>query len=288
VRGFSKKLSIVIVTYNSASDVEECLCSIGRETRGIDYEIWVVDNASRDGTLECVRRVPADVHVIANDHNWGFSKACNQAIAKAAGDFILLLNPDTIVLDDAIGKLVRRMEEDASVGMAGGLVLNSDGSPQLACRRGMPTPAAMLCRAVGLDRLFPRNPTIAQYNMRWLPWEEEAEVASISGSFQMVRRTVVDQIGLLDEAIFMYFEDIDWCLRTTKAGWRVVYFPDSRIIHHKGRSTRKNLANARREFYRSYLHLYEKYFASEASMIAKLLIRLIVCIHRVMAIWFMR
>lgn len=284
----SIKISIIIVSYNSIDFLPACLRSIAEQTDDISHEIWVVDNASADGSAELIRAEFPHVHLIANDQNLGFSKACNQAIPLTKGEYVLLLNPDTVILDRAISRLVALLDTRPDVGMAGGLVLNSDGTPQPACRRGVPSPRAMFFRAIGLDRLFPQNRFISQYNLRWLPWDEEAQVDSVSGSFQMARRSVIDQIGLLDEAIFMYGEDIDWCLRAKQCGWKVVFFPQVRILHHKGQSSRKNLARARREFYRSYLYLYDKYFARDGSLLSRWLIQGVVLTHRAVAWWFMK
>lgn len=285
---YDMKCSIVVVSYNSEKFLRESLRSIFEQTAGVSYEIWVVDNASRDRTLELVRSQFPQVHLIANDENLGFSRACNQAIVHSTGEYILLLNPDTVILDNAIGRLIACMEARPDVGMAGGMVLNSDGTLQAACRRGMPTPWAMLCKATGLDRMFPWSRSMAQYNLRWLPWDQETDVVSISGSFQMARRSVIERIGLLDEAIFMYGEDIDWCLRTREAGWRVVYFPGARIIHYKGRSSKKEIARARSEFYRSYLYLYEKWFAKKGNFLGRWLVSTMVATHRALSWRFMR
>ncbi|MFQ5683624.1 MAG: glycosyltransferase family 2 protein [Candidatus Binatia bacterium] len=282
------KCSIVIVSYNSEDFLGECLRSVFEHTTGLSYEVWVVDNGSRDHTVESVRSQFSQVHLIVNDKNLGFSRACNQAILHSTGEYILLLNPDTVILNNAIGRLMAYMDAHLDVGMAGGKVLNSDGTPQAACRRGMPTPWAMLCKATGLDRMFSWSRSMAEYNLLWRPWDQEADVVSVSGSFQMARRSVIESIGLLDEAIFMYGEDIDWCLRTREAGWRVVYFPGARIIHYKGRSSKKEIARARSEFYRSYLYLYEKWFAKKGNFLGRWLVSTMVATHRALSWRFMR
>jgi len=231
-------ISVVIVSYNVRRFLEQALRSVFSALEGLEGEVWVVDNASSDGSVRMVREQFPQVKLIANRENLGFARANNQAIAKAKGRYILLLNPDTIVRNDTFKVMINFMDEHPEVGAAGCRVLNPDGSLQLACRRGFPTPAVAFYKIVGLSSLFPKSRRFGRYNMTYLDPDEVAEVDAVSGSFMMVRREVVEKVGALDPEFFMYGEDIDWCYRIQQAGWKVYYVPYTEIVHFKGESTR--------------------------------------------------
>jgi GT2 family glycosyltransferase len=260
------RVSVVIVNWKTPKLLARCLDSIARDRGASGFEILVVDNNSGDGSVEMLRRDYPTVTTIANADNVGFSRACNQVIPKAEGTFILLLNPDAEIKDDAISTLADFMERTPDCGAAGPKVLNADGSLQLACRRAFPTPEAAFYRVTYLSRLFPNHPTFARYNLGSADPDKETDVDALSGSCMMVRRDVVEQIGLLDEDIFMFGEDIDWCWRIKQAKWRVVYTPESVVYHLHGASSRLrpigttiNLHKGMEVFYRK--HLAQKYWA---------------------------
>ena len=250
-------LSIIIVNYNVRDYLAECLRSLAPACRTLQAETIVVDNASVDGSAGMVRQRFPEVHVIANDRNRGFGQAVNQGLAAAAGRAIVMLNPDTLVQADTFTTMLDWLRDHPRCGMAGCMLLNADGSFQLACRRSIPTPWSALAKLSGLSRLFPGSRRWSEYNLTWLDQNRATQVEAISGAFMMVRREIVDSVGPLDERFFMYGEDLDWCLRVRQAGWTVDYVPYTRIIHYKGASTSQTRLTSRREFYRACIHLSE-------------------------------
>ncbi|MBM4028515.1 MAG: glycosyltransferase [Planctomycetes bacterium] len=265
-------LSIVIVNYNTRELLRRCLESIYGGANGTPFEIWVVDNHSRDDSVAMVRSLFPRVRVIENPANVGFSRANNLVVAQSRSDYVLLLNPDTLILADAIERTVKFMRTHPHVGIAGCKVLNRDGTLQLACRRSIPTPEVAFYRMTGLSRLFPRSRVMARYNMTYQNPDETQEVDAVSGAFLMIRRQVIEQIGLLDEQFFMYGEELDWCLRTKQAGWSVMYYPEAQIVHYKGQSTQYNSRRAAFEFYRAMVLFHRKHFAGVCSPALNLLI----------------
>jgi hypothetical protein len=259
------KLSIVIVNYNTERLLRGCLESVYAGANGTPFDVWVVDNNSRDNSVAMLGSEFPQVRVVQNGSNVGFSKANNMAIARSEADYILLLNPDTLIIEDAIERVVRFMDERPEVGVCGCRVLNKDRTLQLACRRSIPTPKVAFYRLTGLSRLFPRSPVMARYNMTYTNPAQTHEVDAVSGAFLMIRREAVEDIGLLDERFFMYGEELDWCLRAKRAGWSVVYYPDAEIIHYKGESTKYNSRKATLEFYRAMYLFHRKHFAPECS-----------------------
>jgi GT2 family glycosyltransferase len=254
-------ISIIIVNYNAGKLLQRCLSSVYTETKNAPFGVWVVDNHSTDTSILRVRQHFPQVNLIENKENVGFARANNQAILKCTGSYILLLNPDTLILENAIEKMVEFMDRNPTVGICGCKVLNKDETLQLACRRSIPTPGVAFFRLTGLSKLFPKSKIMAKYNLTYLDPEEPQEVDAVSGAFLMIRREVVDNIGMLDERFFMYGEEMDWCLRTKKAGWTVMYYPDAEIIHHKGECSKSNSRKATFEFYRSMYLFHKKHFA---------------------------
>lgn len=254
------KLSVIIVNYNVRAFLENALVSAGKALAGIDGEIIVADNASDDGSVEMVRQKFPAVTLIANDRNLGFAAANNEAIRASRGEYMLLLNPDTIVQEDTFSVMVRFLDEHPEAGLAGCKILNPDGSLELACRRGFPTPWVAFTKIAGLSALFPRSPLFARYNLTFLDEHEVHEVDALSGSFMMVRRAAIDQAGALDETFFMYGEDLDWCYRIKRAGWKVYYTPATQIVHYKGQSTRRSDLDEVRLFYEAMRIFVRKHF----------------------------
>lgn len=265
-------LSIVIVNYNTERLLKACIESIYRETNGIPFDIWVVDNNSHDDSIQMIKNYFPKVNLIENKKNIGFSKANNMVISRSKSDYVLLLNPDTFVLQDAIEKMVRFMDRNPEVGISGCKVLNKDGMLQLACRRSIPSPRVAFYRLTGLSKLFSNSKTMAKYNLTYLDPDEPHEVDAVSGAFLMIRRKVVDSIGALDERFFMYGEELDFCLRAKKTGWKVMYYPGAEIIHYKGESTKSNSRKATLEFYRAMYLFHKKHFAKKYSPITNFII----------------
>ena len=231
-------LSICMVSLNCRRVVEDCLVSL-RQSGFRDYEIIVADNGSTDGTIEYLR-AQSDVHLIENGWNAGFTKGTNQCIAAGSGEYVLWLNTDTILREDSLEKLVDFLKAHPRAGVVGPKVLNRDGTFQAQCKRGLPTPLASLAYLLGLDRVWPRNRALSEYLLRSVPEDESAVVTGVSGCCLMTRRGVVAQVGPLDEEMFGFGEDLDWCVRAAKAGWEVWYYPGSVITHLKGEGGAKS------------------------------------------------
>ncbi|MDE3058340.1 MAG: glycosyltransferase [Bacteroidota bacterium] len=244
-------ISVITVNYNVKDFLHSALVSIFKALKGMRGEVFVVDNASDDGSSEMVHQSFPRVHLIENFTNVGFAKANNQALARARGKYLLLINPDTVVQEGTFRTLIKFFQDNPDVGMAGCKILNPDGTLQLACRRGFPTPWTALTKVLGLGTLFPSSRLFAKYNLTYLNPDESYEVDAVSGSFMMVRRDVYEQIGGLDETFFMYGEDLDWCYRVQRAGWKVFYVSDTQIIHYKGESTRRSDIDELRLFYQA-------------------------------------
>lgn len=258
------RVSIVIVNWKTPELVAGCLDSI-RADRGFEgFETWVVDNNSGDGSLGVLARYPW-ARVIANAENVGFARACNQVIPRCTGAYVLLLNPDTVVADHAISKLADHLDANPECGAAGPKVLNPDGSLQLACRRSFPTPLGSLYRLTYLSWLFPRSRQLAEYNLTYADPDRQLDVDALSGSAMMVRRAAIERVGLLDEDIFMYGEDIDWCWRIKQAGWRVTYVPEAVVYHYHGASSRLRPAGAAINLHKGMEVFYRKHHAPQHS-----------------------
>ncbi|MFH1937874.1 MAG: glycosyltransferase family 2 protein, partial [Bacteroidota bacterium] len=237
------QLSIIIVNYNVKYFVEQCIHSIQNAVNGLTAEIFVVDNNSVDGSVRMIREKFPEVHLIENKDNKGFSKANNQAIRKAKGEYILLLNPDTILEDDTLTKCVSFMEGHPDAGGLGVKMIDGKGKFLPESKRGLPSPSVAFFKMFGFSSLFPKSKLFNKYHLGYLDKDKTHEVDILAGAFMMLRKKVLDEIGLLDEEFFMYGEDIDLSYRITKAGYKNYYFPSTRIIHYKGESTKKSSVN---------------------------------------------
>jgi len=257
------KVSIVIVNWRTPQLLRDCLQSINNDQNKDFFEICVIDNNSGDESLTILNREFPDVEVIANKNNVGFSKACNQAIPVAKGDYVLLLNPDTIVVDNAISELAHFLDRNPRCGAVGPKVLNEDGSLQLACRRSFPSPAAAFFRLTYLSKLFPNHPIFGKYNLTYIDPDKATAVDALSGSCMMVRKTIIDKIGLLDEDIFMFGEDIDWCWRIKQGGWEVFYNPQAVIYHAHGAASRLRPIGATFDLHKGMEVFYRKHLAKD-------------------------
>jgi len=261
-------VSVVIVNYNVRDFLVQAIRSIEQASSRLSSEIWVVDNNSVDDSVETVRQEFPDVHLIANTDNAGFGVANNQAIRQCRGDYVLILNPDTIVQEDTLETMVAFMEERPDCGALGCRILNPDGSFAPESRRAFPTPDIAFWRMTGLGKLFPRSRRFGGYNMTYLPIDEAAEVDALSGSCMLVRREALigpRGAGLFDEDFFMYGEDLDLCFRIQQAGWSIWYTPDTCIIHYKGESTKKGEIRYVRLFYGAMLLFIEKHLDQQHS-----------------------
>lgn len=254
------ELSVVIVSYNVAELLRQCLRSVQHALEGIAGEILVVDNASEDGTVAKLRPEFPEVVWIELASNVGFGRANNIGIRRARGRYVLLLNPDTLVHPATLRTMLQYMEEHPEVGIAGCRVLNADGSFQETCRRGFPTPWAAFTRLFGLERLFPRSPLFARYGQRFRPEDEVGYAEVVSGAFMFCRREVLEQLGGFDSAYFLYGEDVDLCYRAHLAGWRIGYVGTATILHFKGESTRRSSVDRVVHFYDAMRIFVRRYY----------------------------
>ena len=254
------KLSVVIVSYNVSHYLLQCLDSLQRALRGIDGEVIVVDNHSRDNSVALVHQAHPEVKVIENLHNLGFSKANNIALRQAKGEYALLLNPDTIVADNTIRDCIAFLDLHPDAGAAGVMMLNADGTVAPESRRGVPTPLTSFYKLSGLCRMFPRSPRFGRYYLGHLPWQTPQQIDIVSGAFCMLRRSVLDKVGLLDEDYFMYGEDIDLSYRILNQGATNWYLPYP-ILHYKGESTQKSSFRYVHVFYQAMLIFFRKHFS---------------------------
>ncbi len=236
-------LSIVIVNWNGRAYLANCLASIYSRVSAVSLEVIVVDNASRDHSLDGVTEAFPAVRLIVNDSNVGFARANNQAMRMSHGRYVLLLNPDTVVLGDCLDAMVQLMDSHRDVGAGSCQLLNPDGTIQRSCRT-FPSLWTVLWDACLLDGLFPRNSVIGRYHLQGWSHDDEREVDQPAGAFLMVRREVLDTVGLLDERFFVYYEDVDWCYRIKMAGWRIMFWPHPKTMHVGGGLTHSRYTEA--------------------------------------------
>lgn len=253
------KLSVIIVNYNVRYFLEQCLRSVRAAAAGMEVEVFVVDNHSTDGSVAYLRPRFPEVIFIENPDNPGFAKANNQAIRQCRGEYVLLLNPDTVVGEESFRNLCYRMDEDPAIGAIGVKMLNGQGIFLPESKRAFPSPWVSFCKIFGLSRLFPRSPRFARYSLPFLDPDEEHEVEVLAGAFMMLRHEALDKIGLLDEAFFMYGEDIDLSYRMVLGGYKNLYLPE-RILHYKGESTKRGDRKYIKAFYGAMLIFYRKYY----------------------------
>ncbi len=245
------KLSVVIVSYNVRELLTACIDSVVKAAEGIDTEVFVVDNKSADDTIDVISRDYPWVHLINNKENLGFSKANNIAIRQSEGEYVLLLNPDTVVAEGTLRGAVEFMDQHPEAGGAGVRMHNADGTLAPESRRAVPTPLVAARKMLGFTK---------RYYMSNLPWDKPGKIEVVSGAFMMLRRKAIDQVGLLDEDFFMYGEDIDLSYRLLKGGWQNWYLPLD-IIHYKGQSTQKSDFRYVHVFYQAMLIFFRKHYS---------------------------
>lgn len=255
------ELSVIIVNYNVKHFLEQCLHSVYKAATGIETEIFVVDNNSVDGSAQLIREKFSQLHFVENKENIGFSRANNQAIRKAKGKYILLLNPDTVVEEDTFSKVIGFMENHPDAGGLGVKMIDGKGTFLPESKRGLPTPWVAFYKMFGISKLFPHSRKFGKYHLSYLDENEIHEVDVLSGAFMLLRKETLDKIGLLDETFFMYGEDIDLSYRITLGGYKNYYFPETTIIHYKGESTKKGSLNYVKVFYNAMIIFARKHFS---------------------------
>ena len=247
-------LSIIIVNYNTREFLRGCINSIlGSVSKKINYEIIVVDNASSDESAEMIKKEFSQIKLIANKENGGFSKANNQGIkASQKSRYILFLNPDTIMQDQTIEKMIKFMDENKDAGAATCKLVMLNGKIDDASHRGFPTPWNAFCYFLGLSRIFPKSRIFAGYNLGWMSLEKTHEIDALAGAFMLVRRETGEEAKWWDEDYFFYGEDIDFCYMLKQKGWKIYYVPDVFVTHYKGisggiKSVSKEITTASKE-----------------------------------------
>lgn len=252
-------VSIIIVSYNVKYYIEQCLRSISKASKNIDVEVFVVDNNSNDGTIEYLSPRFPNVEFIQNSENVGFGRANNIALSKSNGDYVLFLNPDTIISEKTLDECVSFMDNHKSAGSVGVKMLHSNGHFAPESRRSIPTPFVAFCKMSGLSRLFPKSKLLARYHMSYIDNSAETEIEVVSGAFMFVRHDILKKIGGFDEDFFMYGEDIDMSYRLLKEGYSNWYIPIP-ILHYKGESTVKTSYRYIRVFYDAMIIFFNKHF----------------------------
>ena len=255
-------VSIVVLNYNTCAHLRVCLEALLAEDLP-HAEIFVVDNASTDGSADMVASNFPSVHLIRSPRNGGFAYGNNQALRHARGEAVLLLNPDTLMPRGGIQGLLDVLRRHPEAGIVGPKLLRPDGSMHLACRRSFPTPAVAFHRVTGLSRLLPHTPRFGRYNLTYVDPDVPIEVDSVCGACLLIRRNVIERIGLLDERFFMYGEDLDWCLRTRQAGWTVRYEPGVVVQHQHGAASRSRALRTNFHFFRAMDLFYRKHYVQQ-------------------------
>jgi len=265
-------LSIIIVSWNVAGLLRDCLRSIDKNRGGLDLEVIVVDSASGDDSVDMVRCEFPWVRLLACEENVGFPRGNNLGLAEANGRYFLLLNPDTVILDNALAKLMTYAQENPEVGVLGCQLLNRDGTVQSSKRR-FPTLLTAFFESTWLENFAPKS-VLAKYYAQDLVDDETNDVDWVMGACMLAPRSVVEQVGGLDEAYFMYSEELDWCRRIKDSGWRVVYYPQAQIVHYVGQSSDQAVVARHINFQQAKLRYFRKYHGRFPALVLRLFLLL--------------
>ena len=269
------KLSVIIVSYNVKYYLEQCLETLYRSGEGVEMEIFVVDNASTDGTQEYLKtkfsqeKFPT-LRLIENTVNIGFGKANNLALRESKGEYILFINPDTMVGEECLKTCVNFLDKHEDAGALGVRMLKPNGAFAPESRRGMPTPFTSLCKVSGLSKMFPRSRLFGRYYMQYQDEWKENKIDVVSGAFMMVKHQVLDRVGGFDEDFFMYYEDEDLCQRIRDVGKKVVYFPKIKILHWGSQSVGSKKTQ-KKYFYESQEYYFQKHLGRWQTLALKIL-----------------
>jgi len=274
-------LSIIIVNYNVKEFLLNLLASLEKASSSVTTEIIMIDNNSTDDSIAIVKEKYPSVITIENKINVGFGKANNQGLEIAKGQYILLINPDTLVKENTLETMIKFHKDNPTVGIAGCKVLNPDGTLQLACRRSFPRPWVSFTKVSGLSRMFPKSRVFAQYNLTYLDENESNEVDAISGSFMMLKKEVYEKVGGFDKDFFMYGEDLDLCYRIQQAGYKVFYVSSTEIIHYKGESTKRSTIDETKVFYGAMQLFVRKHLSS--SILVGLILQFAIFVRKLLA-----
>jgi GT2 family glycosyltransferase len=271
-------VSIIIVNWNTKQLLQDCLTSVYERAGDLNYEIIVIDNASTDGSVEMVKNDFRQVILIENDKNRGFASANNQGMALAKGRYVLLLNSDTIVLDNSIANTVHFADENPKAAVTGCRVLNPDRTIQRTCFM-FPSLLNMLLSSTYLYKLFPKSRFFGREQMTWWDRSDVRQVDVVTGCFMLVRREAIEQVGVMDERFFMYGEETDWCYRFWRDGWKVMFAPVGEIIHFGGQSAAKRPVAMIVQLRLSILKFIRKHYGWPSHLIARFLVALFFAIR---------
>jgi GT2 family glycosyltransferase len=260
-------LTIIIVNYNTRELTLNALRSVFQSVTSCRFEVILVDNASKDDSTEYIKLKFPQVILVLNDSNVGFAKANNQAMHIAKGRYVLLLNSDTLIQPDTLDTMLQFMDKHLEVGAAGCKLVLQDGTLDKACKRGFPTPSASFYYAFGISKLFPVIPRFNQYQLGYMDPDDAYPVDCLVGAFMFVRRSTIDEVGMMDEEFFMYGEDIDWCYRIKQTGWVNYYYPKTQILHLKGASSQRKPVKIVYEFHRAMWLFHRKHYQERYSFI---------------------
>lgn len=277
------QLSVIIVNYNVKYFIEHCLLSVQRAIQSIQAEVFVVDNLSTDGSVDMIREKFPWVKLIANQENVGFARANNQAVAKARGQYILYLNPDTIIPEDCFEKCITWMDSRPKAGALGCRLIDGKGEFLPESKRGFPSARVAFFKICGLSSLFHTSTYFNRYHLGYLPENETNEVDVLVGCFMFCRKSVIDEVGSFDESYFMYGEDIDLSYKIKRAGYQNIYFPETTVIHYKGESTKKGSLNYVKMFYQAMIIFAKKHFSSSQKGLFVVLIQMAIYMRAVLA-----
>jgi GT2 family glycosyltransferase len=259
------KLSIIILNYNTKALLAKTIGSIKPQA---DREIIIVDNGSTDGSVEYIKQKFPKCQLIELPQNLGYAAGNNRGLALAQGQYVMLLNSDALIINDALDTLLAYLDKHPQVGAITPKVVLPNGAIDLACHRGMPTPWNAFAYFSKLEQLFPHSAFFAGYHQTYKDFNTTHQIDATAGTAMIVRRLVIDQIGLLDEQFFLYAEDLDWCKRITEAGYKIIYFPKAEVLHLKSQSGKKHLHNKKvkreshRHFYDTMKQFYQKHYAN--------------------------
>ena len=269
--------SVVVVNFNGGKLLTECVDSVLKSN--VPVQVLVSDNNSSDGSINLLNSqvLESRLQVVMNDRNLGFAQGVNNVVPLARGEFILFLNPDCVIQPDIIKEMIGKIEKRSDVGMAGCLILNLDGSEQAGCRRRVPTPWRTMVRVLHLPSLFPKHPRFQDIALSKEPLPNgDIEVEAISGAFMLVRREALEDVGLLDEHYFLHCEDLDWCMRFRKRGWKILFVPDVEISHAKGECSHSRPVRVEWHKHKGMIRFYRKFFRHQYPLPLMLLVMITV------------
>ncbi len=257
-------ISVIIVNFNGGELLTGCVRSVLQST--VPVEVVVSDNGSIDGSIHYLQHKIRDdrLQIVCNGKNLGFAAANNRVLARTQGEYLLFLNPDCLIQPDTLQQMIDIVEQHPDVGMSGCLLRNLDGSEQPGCRRRVPTPWRTFVRTLRLDRLFPDDPNFECFLMHLLPLPEQPiELEALSGAFMLVKRAALDEVGPLDEGYFLHCEDLDWCMRFRRKGWKILFVPDVEVIHAQGVCSDSRPVRVEWHKHKGMVRFYRKFFRKE-------------------------